>query len=209
MCRTYDLFMFLRFSLALPASLAIALPFVFGVTQPPCANFWPLLFSAGCTWLIAALACSGLWPVDARRGALVGAVAGRAGALGAGAGARLWARERAVPPGQPAARGHARLATADVVARVVFFCAQAQFAELTTTPVTPENARHMHALAPALPLLHFSPEPRVIEKLIASAQLLGLHDEVALHSDRYRRAYAPDFARWQRGGHANGAPLVQ
>ena len=99
------------------------------------------------------------------------------------------------------------LTAADVAAQLLFFSAQARFAELTTTPVTPVNARHMHDLA--LRMLHFSPEPRVIEKLIASARLLGLHDEVALHSDRYRRAYAPDFERWQRGGHASGAPLAQ
>ena len=99
------------------------------------------------------------------------------------------------------------LTAADVAAQLLFFSAQARFAELTTTPVTPANARHMHDLA--LRMLHFSPEPRVIEKLIASARLLGLHDEVALHSDRYRRAYAPDFERWQRGGHASGAPLAQ
>ncbi|MBS0506495.1 MAG: O-antigen ligase C-terminal domain-containing protein [Proteobacteria bacterium] len=99
------------------------------------------------------------------------------------------------------------LTAADVAGQLLFFRAQAQFAELTTTPVTPANARHMHDQA--LQLLHFSPEPRVLEKLIASAQLLGLQDEVALHSDRYRRAYAPDFARWQSGGHASGGPLAQ
>ncbi|HQQ70481.1 MAG TPA: Wzy polymerase domain-containing protein, partial [Alicycliphilus sp.] len=99
------------------------------------------------------------------------------------------------------------LTAADVAGQLLFFRAQAQFAELTTTPVTPANAQHMHDLA--LRLLHFSPEPRVIEKLIASARLLGLQGEVALHSDRYRRAYAPDYARWQRGDHASGAPLAQ
>jgi len=58
-------------------------------------------------------------------------------------------------------------------------------------------------------LLHFSPEPRVIEKLIASARLLSLEGEAALHTDRYRRAYPGDFARWQGGGQASGEPLAQ
>ena len=89
----------------------------------------------------------------------------------------------------------------------IFFQASAQFAVLTTTAVTPANARQMHDMASRL--LHFSPEPRVIEKLIASARLLGLEDEAALHADRYRRAYPGDFARWQGGGQASGEPLAQ
>lgn len=52
----------------------------------------------------------------------------------------------------------------------------------------------MHSVAQAL--LHFSPEPRVIEKVIASAQALGRDDEVALHVRRYRIAYPADHARW-------------
>ncbi len=99
------------------------------------------------------------------------------------------------------------LTAAEVARRTRFFRAAAEFAELTTTAVTPANARQMHGLA--LRLLHYSPEPRVIEKLIASARLLGLTDEAALHSDRYRRAYPQDFERWQRGGQSSGEPLAQ
>ncbi|MBS0291853.1 MAG: O-antigen ligase C-terminal domain-containing protein [Proteobacteria bacterium] len=99
------------------------------------------------------------------------------------------------------------LTAADVARQVQFFRSPAEFAELTTATVTPANARQMHGLA--LRLLHYSPEPRVIEKLIASARLLGLDDEVALHSDRYRRAYPGDFRRWQGGGQASGEPLSQ
>ncbi|WP_042421686.1 Wzy polymerase domain-containing protein [Comamonas granuli] len=70
------------------------------------------------------------------------------------------------------------------------------FAELTTTPVTPETAPRVHALA--LRMLHYSPEPRVIERLIESATLLGLDEEAAFHLQRYRAAYPADFARWSR-----------
>ncbi|MHA7598865.1 PglL family O-oligosaccharyltransferase [Alicycliphilus sp. T452] len=99
------------------------------------------------------------------------------------------------------------LPAAELARRVRFFQASAQFAVLTTTAVTPANARQMHDMASRL--LHFSPEPRVIEKLIASARLLGLEGEAALHTDRYRRAYPGDFARWQGGGQASGEPLAQ
>ncbi len=85
-----------------------------------------------------------------------------------------------------------------------FFRPAAEFAWLTTTPVTPEQAAPMHAMA--LRLLHYSPEPRVIEKLIASAQLLGLQDEAALHRDRLRRAWPSEYAAWLRRQAAAGPP---
>jgi hypothetical protein len=46
----------------------------------------------------------------------------------------------------------------------------------------------------------------VVEKLIASARLLGREGEAALHEDRYRRAYPRDYARWRSGAPATGAP---
>ena len=70
----------------------------------------------------------------------------------------------------------------------VLFKQQVRFAELTTTPLTLANAAHIHSLA--LALLHFSPEPRVIEKLIDSAELLGQPDEAEFYRVRYRVAFA-------------------
>ena len=70
----------------------------------------------------------------------------------------------------------------------VLFEQQVRFAELTTTPLTPANAARLHSLA--LALLHFSPEPRVIEKLIDSAELLGQPDEAEFYRVRYRAAFA-------------------
>ena len=68
---------------------------------------------------------------------------------------------------------------------------QVQFAELTTTPVAPENAARLNAMAHDL--LHFSPEARVVEKLIDSAVLLGRHDEARFYAARYRAAYPIDY----------------
>jgi len=73
---------------------------------------------------------------------------------------------------------------------------QARFAELSVTALTPDNAAAMHAMA--LELLHYSPEPRVIEKLIESAVLLGRDDDAALYLARYRAAFPQDHARWAR-----------
>ncbi|QSI34080.1 polymerase [Variovorax sp. RKNM96] len=74
------------------------------------------------------------------------------------------------------------------------FARQVDFAELTLTDVPPANAARMHALAERT--LHFSPEPRVIVKLIESAELLGLDDEARAQAERFRIAFPAAFARW-------------
>ena len=53
---------------------------------------------------------------------------------------------------------------------------QAEFAELTTQTVTADNAQHLFMLASRV--MHYSPEDRVIQRLIDSATLLG-QDELA------------------------------
>ncbi len=82
------------------------------------------------------------------------------------------------------------------VSNTLLFTNQVDFALLTTTELTRENAPQIHTLATEL--LHFSPEPRVIERLIDSALLLGMDDEVAFQLRRYRAAYPEDHARWTR-----------
>ena len=74
------------------------------------------------------------------------------------------------------------------------FAAQVEFAELVTTPVTPANALATHALA--LRVLHYSPEPLVIEKLLESARLAGLQADMAFYTDRFARANPQAHARW-------------
>lgn len=80
------------------------------------------------------------------------------------------------------------------VTHSVLFTSQLQFAQLTTTPLTRANAPALNRLAKDL--LHYSPEPRVIQIVIESAVMLGRDDEAAFHLKRYRLAYPKDYARW-------------
>lgn len=71
---------------------------------------------------------------------------------------------------------------------------QVRFAELSLIPLTRDNAQWTFDTAAAV--LHYSPEPRVIEKVIESAVLLGRDDEALAHLARYRAAFPADHARW-------------
>ena len=84
--------------------------------------------------------------------------------------------------------------TLDKVKYSWFFQNQVQFAELTTTTLNVSNASAYHAQANRL--LHFSPEPRVIEAVIESAVMLN-HDQVALYYlQRYKAAFPDAHAQW-------------
>jgi O-antigen ligase len=71
--------------------------------------------------------------------------------------------------------------------RTVFFGAAVQFAEVTTTPVRPDNAAAMLAMSQAA--LHYSPEPRVIEQVIASARLVGQAELAQWHEAQKAAVY--------------------
>jgi hypothetical protein len=71
---------------------------------------------------------------------------------------------------------------------------QVRFAELTLTPLTLQNARQLNAMAHEL--LHFSPEARVVEKLIESALLLRRDDEAKAFMQRYQTAYPQAYVQW-------------
>jgi hypothetical protein len=75
------------------------------------------------------------------------------------------------------------------------FADSVAFAELTLTPVGKANAAELHALAQRV--LHFSPEPRVVVKLIDSAKLLGREDEVLAQVARFKAAYPHEYERWR------------
>ncbi|BEP38032.1 hypothetical protein GmRootV59_50030 [Variovorax sp. V59] len=77
------------------------------------------------------------------------------------------------------------------------FARQVDFAELTLTAVTPANAAAMHSLAERT--LHFSPEPRVIVKLIESAELMGQGEEARDQAERFRIAFPEEYERWLKG----------
>ena len=82
------------------------------------------------------------------------------------------------------------------------FANQVQFAELLTTPLTPANASW--TMSTAKQLLHYSPEPRVIEKLIESAVLLDEDEEALAYLARYKAAFPKEHAVWAK---ANSKPI--
>ena len=84
--------------------------------------------------------------------------------------------------------------TATKVGGTWLFRDQVRFAHVTTVPVTRANAAAVFPMAEDL--LHFSPEPRVIEPLIESASLLGEDAVAAAHIRRYRAAFPQEFAAW-------------
>jgi O-antigen ligase len=74
------------------------------------------------------------------------------------------------------------------------FSNQVRFAEFTLTPLTRDNAESLNAMGHQL--LHYSPEARVVEKLIESAVLLGRDDEALFLLMRYKAAYPKEHDRW-------------
>ena len=64
---------------------------------------------------------------------------------------------------------------------------QVDFAVLSITPLTRANAATMNALA--MKLLHYSPEPRVIDVAIESAILMRREDQALWLLERYRAAF--------------------
>jgi O-antigen ligase len=91
------------------------------------------------------------------------------------------------------------------IRRSWLFSNQARFAELTITPLTQDNAAWTFDSARAL--LHYSPEPRVIEKLIESAAVLGRESEMLPVLARFRAAFPEAYSKWSKA-RAAGAALV-
>ncbi len=130
-----------------------------------------------------------------RPGVRTSAAAGLAAALLAYGGWDYWrvsqiyrAQEQRAAPFRDDALGHAR--------KSWLFRPQVRFAELTLAPLTRDNAQWTYDTA--LALLHYSPEPRVVEKVIESATMLEHFDEAVLHLARYRAAFPDDYARWRQ-----------
>ena len=76
------------------------------------------------------------------------------------------------------------------------FKPQVRFAEIAITPLTQANADQQLQLA--LGLLHFSPEPRVIERVLDAALVLHRDDLLAFHLPRYQAAFSDAYATWQQ-----------
>ena len=93
--------------------------------------------------------------------------------------------------------------TAQKITGSWLFRNQVRFAELTMTAVTANTAAHVNELAHEL--LHFSPEARVVEKLIESAVMLRRDDEAIFYLARYRVAFPTEHAQWAK----TRAPTLQ
>lgn len=78
----------------------------------------------------------------------------------------------------------------------LLFMEQVRFAELTLTPATRSNA--LEIFTAAKHCMHFSPEPRIIEKLIESALFLGHREEAQMQADRFAAAFPLDYEAWRR-----------
>jgi hypothetical protein len=89
------------------------------------------------------------------------------------------------------------------IRRSWLFRNQALFAELTITPLTAANAQWSFDSATAL--LHYSPEPRIVEKVIESAVMLDRRDDALLHLARFRAAFPEEYAQWSKEQVRTGA----
>lgn len=76
------------------------------------------------------------------------------------------------------------------------FASQVDFAEFTTTALTPANAAAMADLGERV--MHYSPEPQVAEKLIDALRLAGNQTRAAWHSARFAVAFPEEFAAWAK-----------
>jgi hypothetical protein len=76
------------------------------------------------------------------------------------------------------------------------FANQVTFAELTTTELTRANAKWMYQTSKLM--LHHSPEPRVIERAVESASLVGNESEALLQLARFRAAFPREYEAWRK-----------
>ena len=86
--------------------------------------------------------------------------------------------------------------TFDKIRSTWLFRDQLAYAQLARIPLNEETATQVYQLSGQV--LHFSPEPRVIEKRIQSARLLGLDVEAAAEAARYQAAFPVAHAAWVR-----------
>jgi O-antigen ligase len=82
------------------------------------------------------------------------------------------------------------------IRRSWLFRSQALFAELTITPLTAANSQW--TFDTAIALLHYSPEPRVVEKVIESAVMLHRDDAALEHLARFRAAFPAEYDEWSK-----------
>jgi len=74
-----------------------------------------------------------------------------------------------------------------------FFGDAVRFAKVTSTPVTDDNAARL--LQDSLSALHYSPEPRVVQKLVESAERSGQSQLAQWHRSQMQRHYGTGPSR--------------
>ena len=72
-----------------------------------------------------------------------------------------------------------------------------QFAAVSTDPVTFDKAEQQ--LAEARRLMHYSPESRVVIRIIECLQALGRHAEAEAEAAHFKQVYPGEYARWRDG----------
>jgi hypothetical protein len=96
----------------------------------------------------------------------------------------------------------------DTYAKVLdawFFGGHVDFAVFSVTPVTEQTAPHLLALGERL--LHFSPEAKVVAKILDAALVLRREDKIAFYLPRFAAAFPLDYLRW-REAHTNNKSLL-
>lgn len=78
--------------------------------------------------------------------------------------------------------------------KTIFFQNHALFARIISINADKENAIFVNRLA--IHLLHFSPEPRVLERLMDSAFLLNDMEQIKFHALRFKIAYPKEYQAW-------------
>jgi hypothetical protein len=126
------------------------------------------------------------------------------GAVVAATGYAVWDYHRIsqiyLPPSQRASAY--RVDTFRKVSPSWLFQKQVQFALLTITPLEPSNAAQLNELAKLS--LHFSPEARVVQKLIESAIMLERDDEASFYLQRFQAAFPAEHQAWSEGLKSSG-----
>lgn len=97
--------------------------------------------------------------------------------------------------------------TLEQAARTPLYQNALHFAEISMVPVTADNAQAQ--LAVAQQLMHYSPEARVVERIITCLYLLGRNDEAQREEQHFAAVYPQEYAKWmenlRNGGQGDAA----
>ncbi|CAM4318422.1 hypothetical protein COAQ111491_16960 [Comamonas aquatilis] len=85
--------------------------------------------------------------------------------------------------------------------KTIFFSDQSNFA--TVIFINPDKNNSLIINKLANNLLHFSPEPRVIKRLLESALIIGDTDQYNLHKKRFEITYPKEYLKWLESESAN------